>query len=133
MLFMAKVAFVEGKNTQDQGKTNIIGQLPNGQNITEQFYRVVAIQSFQPIHYNSDIKSAKCMLHFVNNTEIKSTIVGVPPLILESLSCAFHQYGNPLHAKIIDLRPENQPKIIEDYKNQTGLFAYLKKDGVTIK
>ncbi len=133
MLFMAKVAFVEGKNTQDKGKTNIIGTLPNGQNITEQFYRVATVQSFEPRNWDADIHSNACYVDVINCGEVKSVFVDVPLPVLEALSCAFHQYGNPLHAKIIDLRPENQPKIVDDYKNQTGLFAYLKKDSVTIK
>lgn len=138
MLFMAKVAYVnhaenkKSKHNKDLNETIIVGHKGDGEPIAEQFYRVVAIESFQMAQYNQDINEGVCSVFCANNGEIKSIKVDIPLPALEAITEAAQKIGHPLQGKIIDLRPDNHEKISTEYKNKTGMFAYLKKQAYAI-
>lgn len=139
MLFMAKVSYIDpeaskdASGNKDLNKTLVTHIATNGDKIREQFYRVVAIDSFQIAEYDRDVNDASCKLYFSNNLGTKRVTVNVPLAALEAITEAAHKYGHPLQGKIIDLRPENQDAIREDYKNKAGMFAYLKKQNLIVK
>jgi hypothetical protein len=91
--------------------------------LTETFYRVAAIEQFCPAKYGMNIGDDPCRLY----TQENKVVVNVPLVTLEAITEAYHQFGNPLYGKTIDLRPENQEQVTDDFKNKTGLFAHLKQ------
>lgn len=129
MLFAAKVTLKgKTKSLTDTNDKIIIGQDENGHDITETFYRVVEVISFNQSYSDQSIQEVGkgCCLNLISGGTTTVVCVNVPLAALEALTEACNKYGHPLQGKIIDLRPENQEQITQDYQNKTGLFSYLK-------
>lgn len=126
MLFMAKLRQKKGWNIGDGDAVGIVDSDQDGNNITEEFYRVASVLSFKPSDYRETNKPATA-LYFAENDKIRYIEVKLPMRAVEEIAKSFHRMGTPFYQQLIDLRPDKQEQLAEDYKNKSGDFAYLKQ------
>ena len=138
-MFKAKISLRMRGDTDkwrdDVNKPIIFEQDANGRDVTSVFYRVANVTSFFPEHLKeTHHHTGACTLTFdIGGDEAAYESVNIPIQAVEAIAEATSKFGHPLQGKIIDLRPDNQDKITQDFKNKTGMFAYLKKQTAAIK
>jgi|GEM_PF-6701940 len=138
-MFKAKISLTMHEKTDkwrdDVNRAIIFEQDANGDDIKSTFYRVANVTSFFPVYSKKTRHhTGACTLSLdVGGDATAYEDVQIPLQAMEAIAEATSKFGHPLQGKIIDLRPENQEKIAQDFKNKTGMFAYLKRQAITIK
>lgn len=125
MLFLAEVISGSDKNTE--GKI-CVGYTQAGEEILKSPASVVTITSancFKEVASNK----RRCRIHWLKLFDFEkeecTAAIEIPYAAILELSRVTKDFRHPLYNQIIDLRPEGQEQISNDYKNRTGMFAYM--------
>ncbi len=137
MMFMARI--------NDKGDScHITDYNEDGSAVEVRTFFTLAVEQFRPIFIDTvksvEIKGKsknKSVADFNSASRVHGRCdsyfdINVPYTVLEDIAIGV-QAGYIPKTTLIDLRIENCKNITAEHENQTGLFAYLKKQSMMIK